>query len=388
MSSDDSRCPLAVSYLLLFAATGITLPFLPAYLTSLGFSSAQLGVLLAVSPALSMVAPPLWGQLADRSGRPGAVLLALTLGGAAGFSLLLFASSFVAALFALAAYAVFASSYTTLLDTLTLNAVVKRGGTYAQVRLFGSLGFILSALAFGFSRTTVDRAAVTMPLLTMVAFAMWTAFTLTRRRQLLDPGHRPSARAAFEIARRPEVLRFLIAVCLHWVACTPYHGTLSLHVNALHLPPRVVSLSAAVGVIAELLLMASWPRWGHRVDPRALLCVSFAASALRWLGMSLTSDEWVLTALAVLHGLTFGAFFVSSVGFMSRQAPDALRATGQALFVASAFGLGGLSGYLLTGLGYDALGGHRLFLVAAGVELIPAALMFPAKNAGAGSTVD
>lgn len=91
--------------------------------------------------------------------------------------------------------------------------------------------------------------------------------------------------------------------------------------------------------------------------------------------MSLTSSGTVLMALAVIHGLTFGAFFAASVGYMAKAAPDSLRATGQAMFVACAFGLGGLLGYLATGAAYDALGGHRLFLVGAGLEVVPMLLM-------------
>jgi PPP family 3-phenylpropionic acid transporter len=88
----------------------------------------------------------------------------------------------------------------------------------------------------------------------------------------------------------------------------------------------------------------------------------------------------VLVALAPLHGLTFGAFYVASVAFLSRRVPPELRASGQALFSAVTFGLGGLVGYASSGAAYDWLGGHRLFAVAAVLELVAAVLVLQAAS--------
>jgi MFS transporter, PPP family, 3-phenylpropionic acid transporter len=118
--------------------------------------------------------------------------------------------------------------------------------------------------------------------------------------------------------------------------------------------------------------MFSWPRWAGRFSPKQLLLGVFAVSALRWMVMGLTSNPAVLIASAGLHGITFGAFYLASVEWMSRRAPGSMRATGQALFTAATFGLGGIVGFRLAGRVYDALGGHRLFLVAAGLAVLPA----------------
>lgn len=386
MSHDDRRWPVAVAYLLLFLGTGITLPFLPLYLKSIGVSASQLGVLLSVGPLFSIFAPTFWGQVADRTGRPGAVLLALICGAASGFGLLLQAQSFSLALAAMALYALFSTAQSTLLDTLALNAIAKRGGHYGQLRLFGSLGFIVSTVVFGFTQKEAGRAVVMVPLITMGAAAAWAAGALLTRKGLHDAINRPTVQAAVRIARKPEVKRLLIASALHWFACTPYHGTLAIYVKAEHLPTWVTSLSFAGGVVAETVVMATWPRWSTRLAPNKLLAFSFLVSGVRWALMGLYPNGPLFVALSLLHGFTFGTFFVASVSFMAKQAPDGLRATGQALIVASAFGVGGISGYLTTGLVYDALGGGMVFLLAGVFELLPAAFMYfsphPATDEG------
>jgi len=83
--------------------------------------------------------------------------------------------------------------------------------------------------------------------------------------------------------------------------------------------------------------------------------------------------------LSLLHAFTFGAFYIASVAHVASRTPPQRRASGQGLFVSITFGVGGLIGYLISGVGYDALGGHRLFAVAALVELAAAWLVLRIK---------
>ncbi|HEX8826122.1 MAG TPA: MFS transporter [Archangium sp.] len=367
------RLPLIGFYSLYFGAVGIVLPFLPAYLESLALSVTQIGLLLSLSPLLALVAPHLWGHLADRTGRPHRVLAVLAVGACAGFSPLLFVDRFPALVVTFAAYAFFASSITPLVDSLALQHVAHTGGSYAHLRLFGSLGFVLSSSLFGLAVDSVGRATVLAPLVLLAALALWS---LTLR-----DGHAPPRTedvhplAGFQLLAHRDLRWLLAGTALHWIACAPYHGTFSIFVVSLGLPPSVTGVSAALGVTAELAVMLLYPRVAERIAPRHLLALSFAVSALRWGGLSVASSPSVIAALSLLHGMTFGAFYVASIAFVARRVPPHLRASGQGLFAAVTFGLGGLVGYATAGAGYDWLGGHRLFAVAAVLELLAAALV-------------
>jgi MFS transporter, PPP family, 3-phenylpropionic acid transporter len=363
--------PVAGFYVLYFGALGVILPFLPAWLRSLGLAGWEIGVLLAFNPALALAAPPFWGYLADRLGRPDRVLSLIALGALLGFAPLALSSRFSALALSLASYAFFASSITTLLDSLALQRVALHGGSYARLRLFGSFGFVVSSTLFGLSVAEVDRRAVFVPMALMAAYFGWS-FTLKARATSL-PARHPLAGLA--LIRHRDLALMLAAACTHWIACAPFHGMFAIHVTALGLPPWVIGVSSGIGVLAEMAVMYAYPRFVERTSPRRVLLVAFLASAVRWAGMVAADSAPAIVALSLLHGMTFGAFYVAAVAFVSSRVPEQLRASGQALMTSVTFGLGGLLGYLSAGTAYDWLGGQRLFAVSAVGEFVPALLI-------------
>jgi PPP family 3-phenylpropionic acid transporter len=375
------RIPLAGFYFLYFGTVGITQPFLPAYLRSLALSTTEVGLLLALAPLMSLIAPPLWGHLADRTGRLSLVLTLLVLGATLCFAPLLRVQAFPALVATLAAYACFSSSITPVVDSLALNRVTQKGGSYAHLRIFGSIGFIVSTTTFGLAVREVNRITVLVPLALLSVLIAWS---LSLRSQT-PLGATPHPLAGLRLLRDNKDLRWLLAAtCLHWMACTPYNGMLAIHVLALGLPPSVVGIAAGAGVAAEVTLMLLYPRFSERIAPRHLLCLAFLMSALRWGGMAFVTSPTALVALTLLHGMTFGVFYISSVAFMARRVPQHLRASGQGIFAAVTFGVGGLIGFASSGTGYSLLGGgHALFGVAAVLEVVAAVLVLQASAAPA-----
>ncbi len=347
---------LSVFYFIYFLTVGLTLPFLPAYFQARHFSPAEIGVLLSAGPVFAF--------------------FALCLGSAAGYALLLGAESFTGSLVALGVYSVFGSSITPVIDAIALGHLAQHPGEYAHLRRWGSLGFVVASLGFGAWVTRIDSRVVVTSILCFAAAAAWAGLTLARAPAAKVVGPRPTVRAAAQLLRQKPLVLLLTATMLHWVANTPYHGSLGTHFTDIGLLPWAIGLTAGVAVCSEVVVMTTWPSWSPRLRPRALLMGTFAVSSARWAGMAATDDVRWLTALAALHGITFGAFYVASVAEVAKLAPESLRATGQALFVASTFGLGGLLGYSGSGVLYGLVGGHRLFALAAVAEWLPLGVIF------------
>jgi PPP family 3-phenylpropionic acid transporter len=378
-ASNDSAT-IALSYFLHFATVGVLLPFLPAYFRALGLDAAEIGVLLAISPTLMIFVPTFWGRLADRTGRTDRVLAIVASGALVGLIPLFAVESFVGAALTLALYSSFATAIGATLDSLTLRHLARVGGSYARLRLFGSLGFVAASLTIGFAVDAVDRRILVAAIAFCGASAAWSLVVWRRGIAASAATSVDAPRPARSLPRGQLLLRAPIAIlcaasALHWIAGAPFHGCLALHAQALGHAPWVIGVSLGLGVAAEIAVMAMYPRFAPRFSPRVILLAAFLASVGRWAAMALADGAPAIILITLLHGLTFGAFFAAAVDYLARVVPDEQRATGQAVFVSVTFGVGGLVGYVLAGKGFDAFGGHTLFAVAAGVEVAAVAVV-------------
>jgi PPP family 3-phenylpropionic acid transporter len=369
--SPSSR--LRLFYFLYYGSVGVYLPYFAPYLRGLGWTGERIGLVQMIAPLVAGPSAILWATYADRVGSPARVLAFTTLWAACAVAFLPFVHVPLAVGAVLLLQALADRSIVPLVDSVTLEWVrTQRRGSYARIRLFGSLGYVFLAPSVGIVLSLRgDRAGdVAVPL----AMALCVFAYAVVARTLPSP---PQAEARPRLA---DTLRLLgdrglavlfLACSLHWAACAPWHLMFGVFVRDERLPSALTGLASALGVLAEVSVLLAFPRLERRFTPRTLLSVAFAGSAVRWLLLWRAESAPAIVAIQLLHGLTFGAFWGAAVNEMARMVPIRLRATGQALFSAVVFGAGNAVGYSLAGAGYDRLGGARpLFAWAACAELV------------------
>jgi PPP family 3-phenylpropionic acid transporter len=384
---------LRALYFLYYGNVGTVLPFFAVYLQGLGFTGQQIGVIqmlpsFPLAPAVAVA----WATWADHRATPQVALRRATGWVALAVLLLPFARTpwevgAVVVLMALGDRAVVPLADSIAIEWTRGNPTV----SYARIRLFGSLGFVV--LTLGVGRLLTLRGARPADLLVpLVVVSCVVGYALVARGVPATPRHgdRPSARDMLALLRDRRLWLLLGPAALHWAACAPYHVFFGVLVRDLGLPDDVTSAGMAIGVVAEILVLLSFPRLERRVPLRALLALAMAGSAVRWLLLSRATHPVAIAGLQALHGLTFGLFWGSAMRALSDVVPPRLRATGQAVFTGVVFGGANAAGYALSGAGYDRLGGAApLFAWAAAVELAAlAALAAGARAARAAATSD
>jgi hypothetical protein len=295
---------------------------------------------------------------------------------------LIWVHRFVFCVGTMAVVALFQSPITALSDTVAVLEAKRIGTRYERLRLWGSIGFIVSSGTFGEFGSLVDLPWVIVGVLCVATLAACLL------RQPSQPVHMapPSIRDAMRLARQPGFMAFLVAGSIHWASCSPSYIFFPIHIKDLGLDNRYVGLAFGVGVTAEIAMM-----WGYRSVAKhiplfPLMGLSFVLTSLRWFVVARVDDAWTLVAIQVLHAFTFAAFYVGVISYLDQTVPPQLRATGRALFTSVSVGLGGLIGHQLAGFMYDVgkahgMGGGKLaFYVAAGIEwLAPVALFMSYK---------
>lgn len=379
---------LRIFYFVHYAAIGIYYPFLVPHLRAMGLGGSEIGLAQMAGSLAAVPASFLWGSLADRLRAPARVLELATAAAFAASAGLVFARTPLSVALLLFLRGLAAPAIVPLIDTIAVDSLHARpGASYARLRLFGSIGFIVSAQGAGLFLAQIDetRRAYVMPIAYAVAVLATTLAARALRRGTLarseDAGAAlAKARAKPHLADVRALLTdrrlvlFLMAGAVHEATTASYqlYGAL---VHDHGFSPAVTGAGMAFGVIAEVFVLFAFPALERRFSVTGLLGFAFCGSALRWWLTSHAAAGAFIVAIQGLHGLTYGLYWAAAVRGMTLWVPARLRATGQALFSGTTTSLGGAIGYRLAGLGYESWGGAGpVYGVASVVELAAVAL--------------
>ena len=164
------------------------------------------------------------------------------------------------------------------------------------------------------------------------------------------------------LINHPEWMGFMASLLIIGVASSGMHTFVGILIKEIGGGEGLVGLSAGVGVLSELPIMLFSPVMVKRYHPRKLLGISFILYTLRlFLYGVMPSTNWVLP-LSLLHGVSFGLYWVSSVAYANKIAPDNLKGTAQGVLIAI-ISLSSMLGGLLSGWIFDTLGTATLFRI-------------------------
>jgi PPP family 3-phenylpropionic acid transporter len=370
---------LSASY---FAHIGFFNPYLPLWLKELGFSLIAISVLTSVQSATRLFTPYVWGSLSDRTGErvrllrygaSAALLLSLGLwfdgGGVVLFVVLLLMFSHTSGMMPMSEAA--------------LAHLVSQGGAfdarrYGRVRLWGSLGFLVTVVAAGvwFERFgLVHFPAWTLGTLAAVAISAW-----------LLPDFREPAHAAedpagvWPVLRQPPVRWFFAAVFFHVLAHIFIYIFFSLYLDSLGYSKTVIGLLWALSVVIEIGWFFTQGRWLPLFSLSGWLVLAAALMSLR---MGLTAGlplvMPVLLLAQALHAITFAAHHTVCIAMLSHHFPGRLRGRGQALYTVVGYGLPGVVGGLTGGLLSSAFGLASVFWLSSACAAVACVCAFRAR---------
>ena len=362
---------LAGFYFFYFAYLGAFAPFFTLYLEAAGMSAVEIGVLMALPQLTRIVAPHLWGWLADRG---GSALTIARLAGVAGTVAWLgvYASTQFVWLFAvLLAVMFFWSAALPLVDALTLTHLGEHTARYGRIRVWGSIGFIVAVVGVGHLLDGwPPRAVLTIVLVLMLAMLAF-CWMVPDAKAL---PHATDDQPIWDIMKRPEVVALILAAALMAVAHGPYYTFYTIYLVDHGYSKSMAGWLWALGVICEIGIFVWMPHLYRAFTLRQILLASFACAALRFLLIGwLIDNVAALLAAQALHAATFGSFHAAAIGVIHKLFRGRHQARGQALYGSFAFGVGGAVGGFASGYAWAGLGPAWTFTLsscAAGAGLL------------------
>lgn len=361
------RRRLAGFYFFYFAYLGAFAPFFSLYLEGVGMSAVEIGFLMALPQLTRIVAPHLWGWLADRGPSRLRIVRLTGIAGLACFLGVFAGTGFLWLFIVLFAMTFFWSAALPLVEATTLSHLGEETARYGRIRVWGSVGFIVAVVAVGYLLDWFDVGALPVVVAAMMIGMLVLSWSIP---DTASAPHPSDDLPIWDILRKPAVMALVAASALMAAAHGPYYTFYSIHLVDHGYSKGVAGWLWALGVICEIGIFVWMPHLYRAYTLRQILIASFALAIVRFLMIGWGAESLIVLLIAqALHAATFGSFHAAAIGVVHRMFRGRHQARGQAIYGSLAFGAGGALGAFASGYGWEHLGPGVTFSLSAACAL-------------------
>lgn len=357
-------------YFFYFAFVGAFTPYWSVYLEHLSYSSVEIGILMSLLQVMRIFGPSVWGYLADVYHDKhlkiiqGACFLGLI--SYCGFFLDYHSFWFLFVIMSLLSF--FWSASLPLVETITLAYLnlTNQAENYGRIRLWGSVGFIVTVAGFGYLFDYISIEWLVYLVLALKLGIFGFSYLIPEPPKIEHhEEHANDKLNILQILSTSTVFWLFVALFLMSVAHGPYYTFYSIYLVENHYDKSIVGLMWAIGVIFEVLVFMYMAQLIKKISLEKILIWSFLAGGIRFLLIGWEINYfWIVIFAQMLHALTFGTYHASAIALIHRYFKGKHQAKGQGLYVSLTFGLGGALGSLYSGFTWDYFGASITFTIA------------------------
>ncbi|MFC1750428.1 MFS transporter [Pseudomonadota bacterium] len=359
---------LSAFYLFFFGSLGALLPYWSLYLKSLGFSPTDIGELMALIMATKIIAPNIWGWVADHTGKRLVIIKLTTLAAAISFAGVFMGQGYwwMAALMCL--FSFFWNAALPQFEATTMSRLGDDVHRYSSIRLWGSVGFILAVVVLGEALEHTD--------ITVIPVVIWLLLIGLFLVTLVVPGengasHEHSDSTIWQALRRKEVIVVLLVCFLLQASHGPYYTFFTIYLELHDYSRGVIGQLWALGVVAEIGVFLVMHRLMPRFGPYMLLLWSLGLTTVRWLLIAWFPElGGVIVFAQCLHAASFGIYHAVAIHLIHSFFVGRHQGRGQALYSSLSFGAGGALGSLGSGYIWAEVSPEATYLAAASISAL------------------
>jgi len=354
---------LGGSYALFFAVMGLLAPYWGPYLREQGYDAAAIGILIAIVHATKIIAPNLWGWIADHTGQRIVVIRVACAFASVGFLGVFLDGGFLWMALVMTTFSFFWNATLPQLEALTFSHLHTDTHRYPRIRLWGTVGFMAAVLLGGEAIDLYGAGVVPMMIMGLMLALVLLSLTL--------PATQPVARhedhhGLWRILSARPVVGLFLACFLLQASHGPFYAFYSIYLQDYGYSGLSIGLLWAVALTAEILVFLLMPRWLPRIGARRLLLAAMLLAVLRWVLVATFAHSPIIQAFAqLLHAATYGVYHATAISLVNRYFTGHLQGRGQALYSSLTFGAGVALGSYLAGMLWQPIGGVGTYYLAA-----------------------
>ncbi len=359
---------LSSIYFFYFACLGALLPYWSLYLKHLGFTAGQIGELSAVLLATKIVAPGIWGWIADHTSQQIRLVRIAMLAGMGTFAMVLLAHDYWAMLIVLAGFGFFWNAALPQFEAATMNHLGEDKYGYGRVRLWGSVGFIVSVSALAPLLQSHGIGLLPWAILVLLSCIFASSLLVQDRPGLATHDGNTSL---LKTCLEPSVLALLLAAFLIQMSHGPYYTFFSIYLEEFGYSHNAIGQLWSLGVISEVLLFFMAYRLLPKFGANRMLVLAMLLTALRWWLIASFADTLPVLLLAqILHAASYGLFHASAIYLIDRKFSGNIQGRGMGIYSCISFGLGASLGSLVSGYTWNAIGSSGVYMLATAIAVL------------------
>lgn len=344
-------------FFLFYMGVGVFHPYIYLYLRDVGLTESTIGYISFFYPLFVLIIQPCWGSLGDYTGRPDRVIRLAAFG--AGLCSIVFLWNVPTWGYWLLVpiFFGFASAVDPIANAGAVQSDRDAGdhGNYGSRRLWGSIGFVLGAIASGLISDWYGIPAV------FPVFALVMIFTIIQARHLRhirirSAGLKQVFRGVNHALSLPRYRGLLLVLVLWGIPFSGNFVAFGWYWRDLGGADYGIGLCWVLAAVLEVPFYMLTVRFKDWISYRGLLIFSNAIASLRWLLYILFPWPIAIYFFQPLHALMFVSFSVGGVYLIDEWSDHVIKNTGQGLLSASVFGAGAALGNVLAGQMYGWLG--------------------------------
>jgi len=355
--------------------------------TTLSASGSQIGLAYATQSWGAIIAPFIFGLIADRYFNAERVLAVTHLVGGVLLLAVARSASFSAFYPLLLVYMILYMPTLALVNAVAFRQLRDPSREFSTIRVWGTVGWIVAGLCISFvfgwdSSASISQGALRNTFVMCgIASLLLGAYSLTLPKTPPVSGTNPQLRdiLGLEALRLLANRNFLIFFVSSILICIPlafYYQNANLFLTELHVPNATGKQT--LGQMSEVLFMLLIPVFLNRFGMKTTLLVGMLAWAVRYLLFAFGNAGDLVSLLLIgiaLHGVCYDFFFVSGQIYIDSKAGPQIKSAAQGLITLATYGAGMLIGFWAAGKITDA------YVLGAGVHNWQAIWQFPAAFA-------
>ena len=322
-------------YFTIFLVIGINAPFWPLWLSSKGFDSRYISLIISLSVLMKIISNPFFAGLGDKYGNRKIPMLYLSIVA----SIILFTLSFINYQFLIGVLAIIAWAFFAPLmpitESLTTTAANKYKFDYGRTRLWGSVSFVLMAFLGGILVENYGLQIIPY-IMSVGTFLVFISIYLTPTVYSLPSTHKIKITT---LLRNRSFLPFLLACGAIQASHGMYYTFATIHWKNIGLSETMIGGLWAEGVLFEIVLLAYFYKIRSYFSFKSLLIFAALTATIRWIITAYATEPLILVFIQSLHSITFGLTHISAIYFISEVMPERAQAKSQALYSAISMGI-------------------------------------------------